>query len=56
MPQWQVSRFRQWVDIIDPRSEDSVGCSTSTHIFTLDGLYYSTLGVIEINGDFPRTC
>ena len=56
MPQWQVSRFRQWVYIIDPWSRDSVECSTSTPLFTVDGLYYSTLGVIDINGDFPRTC
>ena len=57
MPQWQVSlllivdlhhwplieRFRRMFD-------------TSTHLFTVEGLYYSTLGVIGINGDFPRTC
>jgi hypothetical protein len=56
MPQWQVSRFRQWIHIIGPCSKDSVDCSTSTHLFTVDGLYYSTLGVIDINDDFPRTC
>jgi hypothetical protein len=51
MPQWQVSRFRQWIYIISPRSKDSVDCSTSTHLFAVGGLYCSTLGVIDINGD-----
>jgi hypothetical protein len=32
------------------------GPNTSTHLFTLFGLYWGTLGVIDINGDFPHTC
>ena len=49
-------RFWQWVYIIDPWSENSTNLQLQLLYSHIVGMYYCTLKIIIIIGDFARTC